>query len=103
MRILMKVRLFFLLATFIFAASPVFAGEPADAGLILAQLHVINTAEVDAGRLAQTQGIRESVKTFGSDLERDHQAADEKVVALAEDLGVDFDSFAEEADVKALK
>jgi putative membrane protein len=47
-----------------------------------------NLAEVQVGQLAQQKGESEGVKTFGGQLQKDHSAANEKVTALANKLGV---------------
>ena len=48
-----------------------------------------NIAEVNAGKLAQERGKSDAVKQFGTMLEKDHAAANEKAIAAAKSLGVD--------------
>jgi putative membrane protein len=45
--------------------------------------------EVEAGKLAQSKGASEGVKSFGSMLEKDHAAANEELKALAAKKGVE--------------
>jgi putative membrane protein len=47
-----------------------------------------NLAEVEVGKLAQQKGESEGVKSFGSQLEKDHSAANQKATTLANQLGV---------------
>jgi putative membrane protein len=47
-----------------------------------------NLAEVQVGQLAQQKGQSDGVKKFGEQLQKDHSAANEKVTALANKLGV---------------
>jgi putative membrane protein len=47
-----------------------------------------NLAEVQVGQLAQQKGESDGVKKFGEQLQKDHSAANEKVTALANKLGV---------------
>jgi putative membrane protein len=47
-----------------------------------------NLAEVEMGKLAQTNGASESVRTFGRMLEQDHAVANQKAIQAAQSLGV---------------
>jgi putative membrane protein len=55
---------------------------------VLAKMHETNQLEITLGRLAARNGSSQQVKTFGTRLARDHQAADKKVTALAKKLGI---------------
>lgn len=74
------------------------AAFAADAGLDKADRKFIEKAaaggmfEVEAGKLAQTKGTSEGVKSFGSMLEKDHAAANEELKALAGKKGVELPS-----------
>ena len=47
-----------------------------------------NLAEVQIGQLAQQKGENADVKNFGSQLEKDHSAANEKAKTIASQMGV---------------
>ena len=49
---------------------------------LMAKLHKINKMEIDAGQLAEKQGVSADVKNFGRQLVADHTAADNKVTAM---------------------
>lgn len=54
---------------------------------VLMRLHHTNQMEIRVARLAQSNGSSAKVKSFGARLVRDHSSADQKVVALAKQLG----------------
>jgi putative membrane protein len=56
--------------------------------LVLSQMHRTNLMEIRMGQLAQKNGSSAKVKQFAARLVRDHQAADQKVVAVAKQLGI---------------
>ena len=56
--------------------------------LVLRQMHRTNLMEIRMGQLAQRNGASAKVKQFAARLVRDHQAADQKVVAVAKQLGI---------------
>src|SRR5438105_8140959 len=56
--------------------------------VVLNQVHRTNLMEIRMGQLAQRNGSSAKVKQFGAKLVRDHQAADQKVTALAKQLGI---------------
>lgn len=56
---------------------------------IVAKLHHINQMEIDTGKQAQDRGQAKAVRDFGARLVRDHQAADKKLLALADKQGLD--------------
>jgi predicted outer membrane protein len=57
---------------------------------LLMKIHKINQMEIQAGQLAQRNSSTAKVKTYGQRLVSDHQAADKKITALAQRLGVTF-------------
>jgi len=56
--------------------------------IVLRQIHRTNLEEIRMGQLAQRNGSSAQVKQYGAQLVRDHQAADQKVVALAKQLRI---------------
>ena len=56
--------------------------------IVLRQIHRTNLEEIRMGQLAQRNGSSAQVKQYGATLVRDHQAADQKVVALAKQLRI---------------
>src|SRR4051812_41770180 len=57
---------------------------------ILSVLHTSNEANIQAGTLAQQQGSSEPVRQLGKQLVDDHQTLDKKVLAIAEEKGIDL-------------
>jgi putative membrane protein len=47
-----------------------------------------NLAEVQMGQLAQANAQSQDVKTFGQTLQQDHSAANQKAIAVSQQLGV---------------
>ena len=47
-----------------------------------------NLAEIAVGKLAQTKGNSEGVRSFGAMLEKDHSEANQKAISVANQLGV---------------
>jgi len=62
-----------------------------DRAALVPTLHRINQMEIDAGKMAQTSGFGQAVKDYGTTLERDHQAADEKLRDYAQTNRVAID------------
>lgn len=56
--------------------------------VVLRQIHRANQEGIRMGQLAQRNGSSAQVKQYGARLVRDHQAADQKVVALAKQLRI---------------
>jgi len=56
--------------------------------IVLRQIHRANLDEIRMGQLAQRNGSSAQVKQYGARLVSDHQAADQKVVALAKQLRI---------------
>jgi putative membrane protein len=56
--------------------------------LVLSQMHRTNLMEIRMGQLAQRNGSSAKVKQFAARLVSDHQAADQKVIAVAKQLGI---------------
>src|ERR1041384_3243563 len=56
--------------------------------IVLRQIHRANLDEIRMGQLAQRNGSSAQVKQYGARLVRHHQAADQKVVALAKQLRI---------------
>jgi putative membrane protein len=67
------------------------AGE--SPALILNQVHHINQKEIRLSQLALKQGERAEVKDFAKMMINQHQAADQKVAALAKSKKIDLRSF----------
>lgn len=55
----------------------------------LSRLHHVATREVQLGRLAEVSGNRPETRAYGTRLIADFQGLDDRIVALAEELGVD--------------
>jgi putative membrane protein len=60
---------------------------------VVAELHHTNKMEIEAGRMAEQKGLSRGVRDFGDVLVRDHQAADEKLLAYAQRTGLDANAF----------
>src|SRR5580765_7247746 len=56
--------------------------------IVLRQIHRANLDEIRMGQLAQRNGSSAQVKQYGARLVSDHQATDQKVVALAKQLRI---------------
>ncbi len=56
--------------------------------IVLRQIHRANLEELRMGQLAQRNGSSAQVKQYGAKLVSDHQAADQKVAALAKQLRI---------------
>ena len=61
---------------------------PADEKAMLERLHQANQMEVALGQLAQQNGESQDVKSYGQMMVKDHGAADEKVLAYAQQKGL---------------
>ena len=57
---------------------------------LVMKIHKINQMEIQLGQLAQRNSSTAKVKSYGQQLVRDHQAADQKITTLARSLGVTF-------------
>ncbi len=57
---------------------------PTDENEYLSTLHHANQMEVQLGQLAQQKGVSKGVKDYGAKLVKDHQQADEKLMAYAQ-------------------
>jgi putative membrane protein len=57
---------------------------------LIVKIHKINQMEIELGQLAQRNSATAKVKSYGQQLVRDHQAADQKISTLAQSLGVTF-------------
>jgi predicted outer membrane protein len=55
---------------------------------LVMRIHRINQMEIKAGQLAQRNGSSAKVKSYGQQLVRDHQAADQKLTTLARSMGI---------------
>ena len=55
-------------------------------------LHKVNKSEIDAGKLAETQGQSAEVKDFGRMLIKDHTDADTNLVSIAKKANIDLDT-----------
>lgn len=65
---------------------------PADEARVVAKLHLVNQVEIAAGRLAKQKAQSQGVKSYGARLERDHQAADQKILSYAKKRGIDVNA-----------
>lgn len=59
---------------------------------VLGFLHATNRAQMVLAKLAVDRGQSESVKAFGREVLREHNAVDQKLVALATKAGIDLDA-----------
>jgi putative membrane protein len=64
--------------------------SPQGDNALVMKIHKINQMEIQAGQLAQRNSSTAKVKSYGQQLVRDHQAADQKITTLARSLGVSF-------------
>jgi len=69
-------------------AGPLAAQGGLSDDIVLRQIHRANLDEIRMGQLAQRNGSSAQVKQYGARLVSDHQAADQKVVALAKQLRI---------------
>ncbi|HET9387086.1 MAG TPA: DUF4142 domain-containing protein [Gemmatimonadales bacterium] len=60
---------------------------PGDNALVM-KIHRINQMEIKAGQLAQRNASNAKVKSYGQQLVRDHQAANQRLTTLAQRMGV---------------
>jgi putative membrane protein len=56
--------------------------------LVLRQMHRTNQEEIRLGQLAQRNASSPKIKQFAARLVKDHQAADQKVISVAKQIGV---------------
>ena len=56
--------------------------------LVLRQMHRTNQEEIRMGQLAQRNASSPKVKQFAARLVKDHQAADQKVMSVAKQIGI---------------
>ena len=68
---------------------------------LVMKVHKINQMEIQLGQLAQRNSSTAKVKSYGQQLVRDHQAADQKITTLARSLGVTFPPEGMKADTSA--
>ena len=70
--------------------APQSSGRDAPQGdnALVMKIHRIHQMEIKAGQLAQQNSSTAKVKSYGQQLVRDHQAADQKLTTLAQRLGV---------------
>lgn len=54
---------------------------------VMAQMHHVNQMEIDMGKLAETKGSTQAVKSYGKMLVTDHQSADKDLMAMAKKHG----------------
>jgi putative membrane protein len=57
---------------------------------LLSEIHETDQAEIDAGNLAKEKATGDGVRAFAQQLVTDHTDADQKVVALAQKIGVEL-------------
>lgn len=72
------------------AAEAAQKGSPPLAAVLLSRMHAINDMEVRAGRLAQKKATTDNIRDLGERVARDHLTADQKVTAMAAEVGVDL-------------
>ncbi|WP_309888797.1 DUF4142 domain-containing protein [Archangium sp.] len=61
---------------------------PTDEKAFLERLHYTNLKEIKLGQLAQQNGMSPDVKSFGEMMVKDHTAADQKLMAMAQAKGL---------------
>jgi putative membrane protein len=61
---------------------------PTDEKAFLERLHYMNQKEIKLGQLAQQNATNPDVKSFGEMMERDHTAADQKLMTMAQGRGI---------------
>ena len=85
------------------APSNTAAPDPTFDSQLLRTLHQANLAEIAAGRMAMARGTSAAVQQYGADVVKDHQSADDQVIALATKLNVTLPAAApEDEGVKQL-
>jgi putative membrane protein len=72
-------------------------GQNRDA-LLLGYLHHVNEIEVQLANLAKDNASSADVKNFADHISKDHQAADEQVIALAKNRNVDLAALQKQKD-----
>ncbi|HUB06992.1 MAG TPA: DUF4142 domain-containing protein [Myxococcales bacterium] len=65
--------------------------QPGENPSILTQVHQINLAEIQEGKLAEQNAMSKKVKAYGKTLVRDHEKADKEVQKEAKKLGVSLE------------
>ncbi|MFY0525419.1 DUF4142 domain-containing protein [Archangium gephyra] len=61
---------------------------PTDEKALLERLHYTNQMEIKLGQLAQRNAANPDVKAFGEQMVREHTAADQKLMTLAQGRGM---------------
>jgi len=61
---------------------------PNDEKAFLERLHYTNLKEIKLGQLAQQNGMSQDVKSFGEMMVKDHTAADQKLMTMAQGKGL---------------
>lgn len=72
------------------SASAAMAAIARDPAMLLQTLHKDGKAEIEAGKLAQKKGKSSEAKRLGADLVRDHQQADQRLMAYAKKHDIDL-------------
>lgn len=57
----------------------------------LEKLHADNQAEIQAGQLAQQNGMSPEVKSFGEQMVTDHTKVDQQLASIAQNMGVNLE------------
>jgi putative membrane protein len=83
----MTIRTLCIAAALAGAPAAVWAQAPTDAQ-IAAIVVTANQVDIDAGRLAETQGTDPQVKAFGKQMVTDHTGVNKQATALAKKLGL---------------
>lgn len=61
---------------------------PMTADKVLSDMHQMNNMQIEMGQMALDKGTTAEVRRFGDRLMRDHKVGDDKVVGLADELGI---------------
>ncbi|MGZ3460546.1 MAG: DUF4142 domain-containing protein, partial [Archangium sp.] len=61
---------------------------PTDEKAFLERLHYTNQQEIKLGRLAQQNSMNPDVKSFGEQMVKDHTAADQRIMSMAQGRGM---------------
>lgn len=57
---------------------------------VLKQLHELNQAQIDIGKIAQQKAMSNDVRELGMNLEKKHAELDRKVIEIARNKGIDL-------------
>jgi putative membrane protein len=91
-----------LLPLTLLAAEPAAQADMTFEGQLLGTLHGANAMEISAGQMAMAKGTSAAIRQYGTDLVKDHTAADDQVIALAAKRNVPLPPVPSDGGLKGL-